>query len=105
MNIRNRQYQSSLTKTNTREPTLTPVIAGSSSAMRKTNSAKQTSNQKPPLIVHYKSRQESTATKIPGIYHVQKGLPTGHNRFKLQIEEALSIKLHDGRRGRPKKAN
>jgi putative transposase len=38
-------------------------------------------------------------------YGVRKGLPTGHDRFKLQIEEALSIKLGDGRRGRPKKVN
>ena len=36
-------------------------------------------------------------------YGVRKGLPTGHDRFKLQIEQALSIKLGDGRRGRPKK--
>jgi len=37
-------------------------------------------------------------------YGVQKGLPTGNDKFKHQIEEALSIKLSDGKRGRPKKA-
>ena len=36
---------------------------------------------------------------------VRKGLPTGHDRFKRQIEEALSIKLGTGRRGRPVKSN
>ena len=36
-------------------------------------------------------------------YGVQKGLPAGNNRFKRQIEETLSIKLGDGKRGRPKK--
>jgi len=35
-------------------------------------------------------------------YGLKKGLPTGSNRFKRQVEEALSIKLSDGRRGRPK---
>ena len=35
-------------------------------------------------------------------YGVQKGLPTGSDKFKQQIEEALSIKLRDGKRGRPK---
>jgi putative transposase len=44
--------------------------------------------------------------QIDEIRHgVQKGLPTGSDRFKQQIEEALSIKLSDGKRGRPKKAN
>jgi putative transposase len=44
--------------------------------------------------------------QIDEIRHgVQKGLPTGSDRFKRQIEEALSIKLSDGKRGRPKKAN
>ncbi len=38
-------------------------------------------------------------------YGLRKGLPTGHKRFKRQIEEALSIKLSDGKRGRPKKTN
>jgi adenylate cyclase len=36
---------------------------------------------------------------------LQKGLPTGSDRFKRQIEQALSIKLSDGKRDRPKKAN
>lgn len=36
-------------------------------------------------------------------YGLRKGLPIGSNRFKRQVEEALSIKLSDGRRGRPKK--
>jgi len=35
-------------------------------------------------------------------YGVQKGLPTGSDRFKQQIEETLSIKLRDGKQGRPK---
>ena len=34
-------------------------------------------------------------------YGLRKGLPTGDGRFKTQIEESLSIKLGDGRRGRP----
>ncbi len=36
-------------------------------------------------------------------YGLRKGLPTGNNRFKRQVEEALSIKLGTGKRGRPKK--
>lgn len=36
-------------------------------------------------------------------YSLRKGLPTGNNRFKRQVEEALSIKLGTGKRGRPKK--
>jgi len=36
-------------------------------------------------------------------YGVQKGLPTGTDSFKKQIEEALSIKLSEGKIGRPKK--
>jgi len=35
---------------------------------------------------------------------LNKGLPTGNSRFKRQIETALSIKLGNGKRGRPKKA-
>jgi len=35
-------------------------------------------------------------------YGVKKGLPTGNDKFKQQIEEALSIKLGNGKRGRPK---
>lgn len=38
-------------------------------------------------------------------YGVRKGLPTGHDRFKRQIEDALSIKLGTGKRGRPVKTN
>lgn len=38
-------------------------------------------------------------------YGVQKGLPTGNDRSKQQIEEALSIKPGDGNRGRPKKVS
>ena len=38
-------------------------------------------------------------------YGLRKGLPTGNSRFKRQIEEALSIKLGTGKRGRPKKIN
>jgi putative transposase len=34
-------------------------------------------------------------------YGVRKGLPTGHKRFKRQIENSLSIQLRDGRIGRP----
>ena len=36
-------------------------------------------------------------------YGLHKGLPTGHDRFKRQIEAALSIKLGTGKRGRPGK--
>ena len=36
---------------------------------------------------------------------VRKGLPTGSVKFKQQIEAALSIKLGDGKRGRPAKNN
>jgi putative transposase len=35
---------------------------------------------------------------------LQKGLPAGDARFKRQIETALSIKLGNGSRGRPKKS-
>ena len=38
-------------------------------------------------------------------YGVRKGLPTGSVKFKQQIEAALSIKLGDGKRGRPAKKN
>lgn len=38
-------------------------------------------------------------------YGLRKGLPTGNNKFKRQIEEALSIKLGSGKQGRPKKFN
>jgi putative transposase len=34
---------------------------------------------------------------------VRKGLPTGNDRFKRQIEAALSVKLGSGKRGRPAK--
>lgn len=34
-------------------------------------------------------------------YGLKKGLPTGNDSFKKQIEEALLIKLGNGRRGRP----
>jgi putative transposase len=36
-------------------------------------------------------------------FGVRKGLPTGNDRFKQEIEEALSIKLGSGKRGRPAK--
>lgn len=36
-------------------------------------------------------------------FGVRKGLPTGHDRFKQQIEETLSIKLGTGKKGRPAK--
>jgi len=43
--------------------------------------------------------------QIESIRHgVQKGIPTGNARFKRKIEVALSIKLGDGKRGRPKKS-
>ena len=43
--------------------------------------------------------------QIENIRHgVQKGIPTGNTRFKRKIEVALSIKLGDGKRGRPKKS-
>ena len=36
---------------------------------------------------------------------VRKGLPTGNDRFKRQIEATLSVKLGNGKRGRPTKIN
>ena len=36
-------------------------------------------------------------------YGVRKGLPTGTKRFKSEIEKVLSIKLRDGKLGRPQK--
>jgi len=36
-------------------------------------------------------------------YGLAKGLPTGNERFKSEIEQALSIKLGYGKRGRPRK--
>jgi len=35
-------------------------------------------------------------------YGVNKGIPTGNNRFKMSIEGALSVKIGDGKRGRPR---
>ena len=34
-------------------------------------------------------------------YSVRKGLPTGNDRFKRQVEAALPVKLGSGKRGRP----
>jgi putative transposase len=46
--------------------------------------------------------QTLDACSIESIRHaVRKGLPTGSDRFKSQIEAALSIKLGNGKRGRP----
>ena len=43
-------------------------------------------------------------TELELIRHsVNTGLPTGNNRFKRDIEKALSIRLGQGKRGRPKK--
>ncbi len=36
-------------------------------------------------------------------YGLRKGLPTGRDRFKHQIERALSVSLGDGKIGRPRK--
>lgn len=33
----------------------------------------------------------------------RKGLPSGSNRFKREIERALAVRIGSGRRGRPKK--
>lgn len=38
-------------------------------------------------------------------YGVRKGLPVGNRLFKKEIELALSVKLGDGKRGRPRKNN
>jgi putative transposase len=38
-------------------------------------------------------------------YGLRKGLPTGRNRFKRQIERTLSVSLGDGKIGRPRKPN
>jgi len=35
-------------------------------------------------------------------YCVQKGLPTGSDQFKSEIEDALDRRLGNGRRGRPR---
>lgn len=35
-------------------------------------------------------------------YGVNKGIPTGSDRFKKSIEAALSVKIGDGKRGRPR---
>ena len=49
-------------------------------------------------------RETLDQRQIENIRHgVQKGIPTGNTRFKRKIEVALSIKLGDGKRGRPKK--
>jgi len=37
-------------------------------------------------------------------YSVDKGLPTGNDRFRREIEQALAVKLGNGRRGRPRKS-
>lgn len=45
-----------------------------------------------------------TEQEIDDIRHgLGKGLPTGSKKFKLEIEQALSIKLGSGKKGRPKK--
>ena len=36
-------------------------------------------------------------------YGIGKGLPTGNKKFKSEIEQALSVRLGDGKRGRPTK--
>lgn len=36
-------------------------------------------------------------------YGIRKGLSTGNKRFKSEIEQALSVKLRDGKRSRPRK--
>jgi hypothetical protein len=36
-------------------------------------------------------------------YGIGKGLPTGSETFKSEIERALSVKLGDGKQGRPRK--
>ena len=36
-------------------------------------------------------------------YGLRKGLPTGRDRFKRQIEQSLSVSLSDGKVGRPRK--
>jgi len=35
---------------------------------------------------------------------IDTGLPTGNERFRLEIEQALSVRLGNGRRGRPRKS-
>ena len=37
-------------------------------------------------------------------YSLDKGLPTGNDRFRREIEQALAVKLGNGRRGRPRKS-
>ena len=37
-------------------------------------------------------------------HSINTGLPTGNDSFKREIEKALSIRLGQGKRGRPKKA-
>jgi putative transposase len=36
-------------------------------------------------------------------YSVDKGLPTGNDRFRREVEQALAVKLGNGQRGRPRK--
>jgi len=36
-------------------------------------------------------------------YGIGKGLPTGSEKFKLDIEQALSVRLGNGKQGRPRK--
>jgi hypothetical protein len=37
-------------------------------------------------------------------YSIDKGLPTGNDRFSWEIEQVLVVKLGNGRRGRPRKS-
>jgi putative transposase len=54
--------------------------------------------------------RELVNERIPrtDLEHIRKslnsGIPTGNNRFRRQIEEALAIKPGTGRRGRPRKS-
>ena len=51
---------------------------------------------------HSLFEQALDACRIEEIrYAVRKGLPAGSEKFKGQVEAALSIKLGDGKRGRP----
>lgn len=50
-------------------------------------------------------REALNQPDIDRIRHsVKTGLPTGNDRFRREIEKALSIRLGQGKRGRPKKS-
>jgi putative transposase len=63
--------------------------------------ANDTSRRSTYLDLFHKAMEEQEIEAIR--YGIKKGLPTGSDRFKHQIETALKVRLGDGKQGRPTK--